>query len=87
MHLSNGQAASLIARQEGSRVHTVHLGHISRANDTVERALHTARTHAREIHIHAIPHGEPRALYVVPRVESLHSGVAKRAAAQLSLPL
>lgn len=86
-HLSNEQAAGLVASLGGTRVHTVHLGHISRANNTTERALEVVRKRAGNIHVHAIPHGEPRAFRVAGGVGAAHSESMKRAATQLSLPI
>lgn len=86
-HLSNEQAATLVRRLEETRVSTVHLGHISRANNTVERALKVVRSNIRTMHVHAIPHGEPRTLNVTPMPKGIHSSTTKRASTQLSLPL
>ncbi len=86
-HLSNDESAALVAALAGTKVHTVHLGHISRANNTTERALEVVRRRAGAIHVHAIPHGEPRAFRVGPGQAPAHSEVPKRAGTQLSLPI
>jgi phosphoribosyl 1,2-cyclic phosphodiesterase len=56
-HLSNARAAELAARLVGSRVGRLWLGHLSRANNTPERALETVATAARRIDVGVLPHG------------------------------
>lgn len=56
-HLSNRDAAELVARLEGSRVTRVHLCHVSQHNNTPERALEVAQARAKHIEVDVIPHG------------------------------
>jgi len=53
-HLSNEDAAELVARLEGTRVSRVHLCHISENNNTPERALEVVRARANRIEVDAI---------------------------------
>ncbi len=54
-HLSNADAASLVARLEGTRVVRVHLCHISQNSNTAERALEVVSRRAKHIEVSVIP--------------------------------
>ena len=56
-HLSNVQTADLAARLSGSRLTRMWLGHLSRANNTPERALEVVASAARTIDVAVLPHG------------------------------
>ncbi len=56
-HLSNTQTAQLAARLVGSRLGSIYLGHLSRSNNTPERALETVATAARRMKVAVLPHG------------------------------
>jgi phosphoribosyl 1,2-cyclic phosphodiesterase len=56
-HLSNARAADLAARLVGSRLARLWLGHLSRANNTPERALDVVASKARRIDVSVLPHG------------------------------
>jgi phosphoribosyl 1,2-cyclic phosphodiesterase len=74
-HLANHQTAQLAARLIGSRLAHMYLGHISRANNTPERALEVVRASAGpRVGVSVVPHGVPQILAV------------PRRAAQLALP-
>lgn len=53
-HLSNDQAAELGARLVGSRLGRLTLGHLSRSNNTPQRALETVATRARRIAVEVL---------------------------------
>jgi phosphoribosyl 1,2-cyclic phosphodiesterase len=59
-HLSNHEAAALVASLEGTRVGRVALIHLSRANNTPDRALDAVSMRARRIAVEALDHGEGR---------------------------
>jgi phosphoribosyl 1,2-cyclic phosphodiesterase len=59
-HLANAQAADLAASLEDTRVSRLVLAHISRTNNTPERALATVASRLRGLPVEALPHGEPR---------------------------
>ncbi|MBX3188704.1 MAG: MBL fold metallo-hydrolase [Labilithrix sp.] len=61
-HLSNPQAAELAGRLVGSRLGRIFLGHLSRSNNTPERALETVAAAARGIEVSVLPHGSVCAL-------------------------
>ena len=63
-HLSNAQAAELAARLVGSRLGRIYLGHLSRSNNTPERALETVGQAARGMDVGVLPHGSVCALDV-----------------------
>jgi hypothetical protein len=78
-HLANDQTGQLAARLAGSRLAHMYLGHISRANNTPERALEVVCAAARRagrssVGVSVVPHGVPQRL-----------GLPRRAA-QLALP-
>lgn len=80
-HLANEQTADLAAALVGSRLGRLYLGHISRSNNSPERALAVVRARCGGLDVEAVPHGEPRAFDVartgrVARVERLGSGRA-----------
>lgn len=80
-HLANAQTAAFaahLAGARGARLARLYLGHVSRANNTPDRALSVVRASAGPIAVEVVPHGAPRAL-VVER-----SGRPGRA--QLALP-
>jgi phosphoribosyl 1,2-cyclic phosphodiesterase len=54
-HLSNEDAASLVARLEGTRVVRVHLCHISQNSNTPDRALEVVQRRAKNIVVGVIP--------------------------------
>lgn len=63
-HLSNEQTAELAARLVGSRLSRLWLGHLSKANNTPERALDVVASAARRIDVGVLPHGAVCALSV-----------------------
>jgi phosphoribosyl 1,2-cyclic phosphodiesterase len=63
-HLANQQTAELAAALEGTRVSRLVLAHISRTNNTPERALAAVTSRLRRLPVEALPHGEPRRLEV-----------------------
>ena len=75
-HLANEQTADLAAKLRNTRVHTLYLGHLSRRNNTPERALAVVRPRCAGVNVHVIEHGVPQAFSVYPA-----------RAAQLALPL
>lgn len=56
-HLSNGQTAELAAKLAGSRLGFLYLGHLSRSNNTPERALETVASAAPRMNVTVLPHG------------------------------
>jgi hypothetical protein len=63
-HLANDQTAALVARLQRSRLGRVYLGHLSRSNNTPDRALEVVRTRAGSLPVEVIPHAVPRAFTV-----------------------
>lgn len=63
-HLSNARTAELAARLVGSRLGRLWLGHLSRTNNTPERALETVAGAAKRIEVAVLPHGAACALDV-----------------------
>jgi phosphoribosyl 1,2-cyclic phosphodiesterase len=63
-HLANAQAADLAASLEDSRVSRVVLVHLSRANNTPERALESVTSSVRRLSVEVLPHGASRAFDV-----------------------
>lgn len=59
-HLSNEQTADVAASLEGSRVARLLLCHVSRANNTPERALEVVSSRVRHLPVEVLPHGVPR---------------------------
>jgi phosphoribosyl 1,2-cyclic phosphodiesterase len=74
-HLSNTQTAELASRLVGSRLARMWLGHLSRTNNTPERAHEVVAGAARGIDVAVLPHGSACAL-----------DVARTRPAQLALP-
>jgi len=63
-HLSNEQTSQVAAALHGSRLAKLFLGHISRSNNSPERALAVVAPHCRGFEVEAIPHGESRSIDV-----------------------
>ena len=63
-HLANHQTAELAARLSGTRVHRLLLGHLSRSNNTPERALAAVKARCRGLDVAVIEHGVPYAFSV-----------------------
>jgi phosphoribosyl 1,2-cyclic phosphodiesterase len=61
-HLSNVQTAELAAKLVGSRLGRIYLGHLSRSNNTPERALETVASAAPRMNVSVLPHGSVCAL-------------------------
>lgn len=59
-HLANEQAAVVAGCLEDTRVARLVLVHLSRANNTPERALEVVRSRVRRLAVEALPHGQPR---------------------------
>jgi phosphoribosyl 1,2-cyclic phosphodiesterase len=63
-HLANEQTAAFAESLENTRVSRLVLAHLSRTNNTPERALATVASRLRRLAVEALPHGEPRRLEV-----------------------
>jgi phosphoribosyl 1,2-cyclic phosphodiesterase len=63
-HLSNFQAAALAQKLVGSRLGSLYLGHLSRSNNTPERALETVACAAPRLGVSVLEHGAICALDV-----------------------
>jgi phosphoribosyl 1,2-cyclic phosphodiesterase len=74
-HLSNTQTAELAAKLVGSRLGRIYLGHLSRSNNTPERALETVASAAPRMNVSVLPHGAVCAL-----------DIRRSKAVQLALP-
>jgi phosphoribosyl 1,2-cyclic phosphodiesterase len=74
-HLSNDQTAELVSRLSGTRLTRLWLGHLSKANNTPERALEIVASRAKGIDVEVLPHGHVCAL-----------DVRRKRSAQLALP-
>jgi phosphoribosyl 1,2-cyclic phosphodiesterase len=74
-HLSNAQTAELAGKLVGSRLGQLYLGHLSRSNNTPERALETVAGAARHMRVAVLPHGAVATL-----------DVRRSSAFQLALP-
>jgi len=59
-HLGNEQTARIAASLEGTRVRRLVLVHLSRTNNSPERALAAVAPSARRLIVEALPHGEAR---------------------------
>lgn len=66
-HLANDETADIAARLVGSRMKRLFLGHMSRANNTPERALAAVRPRARGIEVSVLGHSVPMAARVEAR--------------------
>ena len=64
-HLSNRRCAELAERLVGSRLGRLWLGHLSRTNNSPERALETVADKARRIEVGVLPHGVALAIDVL----------------------
>jgi phosphoribosyl 1,2-cyclic phosphodiesterase len=64
-HLANEQTADLARALVGSRLGKLYLGHISRSNNTPERATAVVAPRCRGFDLEAVPHGISRAADVV----------------------
>ena len=76
-HLANEQTAELAATLQDTRVSRLVLVHLSRANNTPDRACATVSSRAPRLPVEALPHGEPRRFEVAP-------GTWPKAAGQLA---
>lgn len=74
-HLNNDQTAELATRLSGSRLTRLWLGHLSKANNTPERALEVVANRAKGIDVEVLPHGHVCAL-----------DIRRKRPAQLALP-
>jgi len=64
-HLANQQAADIASRLQETRVSRVILVHLSRTNNTPERALDVVATRAPRLPVEVLEHGRPARLEVV----------------------
>jgi phosphoribosyl 1,2-cyclic phosphodiesterase len=64
-HLANEQVADLAAELGSSRLARLYLGHISRSNNSPERALAVVTPHCKGFEVEAVPHGSSRVIDVV----------------------
>jgi phosphoribosyl 1,2-cyclic phosphodiesterase len=83
-HLANEQTADLAALLVGSRLGKLYLGHISRSNNSPERAAAVVVPRCRGLEVEAVPHGASRAIDVV-RTGRLRSLPLGRVGEQLAL--
>ncbi len=65
-HLGNDQAARVAASLEDTRVSRLVLVHLSRTNNSPERAVAAVASALRRLAVEALPHGEPRTFDVAP---------------------
>jgi len=72
-HLTNEQAADLAAALEDSRVSRLVLAHLSRTNNSPERALAAVERRLRRLPVEALDHGEPRRLDVTAARRLAHA--------------
>jgi phosphoribosyl 1,2-cyclic phosphodiesterase len=63
-HLANDQAADVARSLEDTRVARLVLAHLSRTNNSPERAHAAVASAVRRLPVEALPHGEPRLLDV-----------------------
>lgn len=75
-HLSNHQTAALASRLVGSRLGRMYLGHLSRSNNTEQRALETVASAAPRIEVAVLAHG------AIGKLD-----IRRAKAVQLALPL
>ncbi len=78
-HLANEQTADLAARLVGTRLAALHLGHLSRANNTPRRALEVVAARCAGLAVRVVDHGVSRVIDVAK------SGRAQARAEQLAL--
>ena len=69
-HLDNEQTAELAATLIGTRLRRIYLGHISRTNNTPDRALAAVRKRSGSLEVCAVLNGVPQVLDVVKRTSS-----------------
>ncbi|AKV02447.1 Zn-dependent hydrolase [Labilithrix luteola] len=74
-HLSNQEAGALAASLVGTRLTRLYLGHLSRSNNTPERALETVAEAARGIDVAVVPHGQAHELEVVAGPSNASTGI------------
>jgi phosphoribosyl 1,2-cyclic phosphodiesterase len=72
-HLANAQTADIAASLDDTRVSRLLLAHISRTNNTPERALDVVTSRVRRLPVEVLPHGEPRRLEVSDARRMLHA--------------
>ncbi|HEY6459618.1 MAG TPA: MBL fold metallo-hydrolase [Polyangiaceae bacterium] len=77
-HLSNDQAAELARSLVDTRVQSLVLVHVSRANNSPDRALDVVASRVQRMHVELLPQGQARRFDVV-------GGAGLRGAEQLSL--
>jgi phosphoribosyl 1,2-cyclic phosphodiesterase len=77
-HLSNEQAGELARSLVDTRVQSLVLVHVSRANNSPDRALDVVASRVQRMHLELLPQGQPRRFDVV-------GGAGLRGAEQLSL--
>lgn len=65
-HLSNDQTAAIARSLQDTRAARLVLMHLSRANNTPERALQVVASAAPRLGVEVLPHGQSRLLDVVP---------------------
>ena len=63
-HLGNQQAAELALSLQDTRVSRLVLAHLSRANNTPDRALDVVRSRAHRLRVEALPHAASRLIEV-----------------------
>ncbi len=69
-HLDNEQTAELAAALIGTRLRRMYLGHISRTNNTPDRALAAVRKRSGSLEVRAVLNGVPEILDVVKRMSA-----------------
>jgi phosphoribosyl 1,2-cyclic phosphodiesterase len=72
-HLANAQAADLAAALEDTRVSRLVLAHLSRTNNTPDRALSTVTSRLRRLPVEALLQGESRRLDVTDARRLAHA--------------
>ncbi len=72
-HLTNQQAAELAASLEDTRVSRLVLAHLSRTNNSPERALDAVGRRLRRLPFEVLHHGEPRKLEVLDTRRMAHA--------------
>jgi hypothetical protein len=63
-HLANQQAAELAVSLQDTRVSRLVLAHLSRSNNTPDRALDVVRSRAHRLPVEALPHAAARLIEV-----------------------
>jgi phosphoribosyl 1,2-cyclic phosphodiesterase len=72
-HLANEQAAEIARALEDTRVSRLVLVHLSRANNTPERAFDVVASAVRRLGVEALAHGAPRVLDVVSNASTAYA--------------